>query len=492
MREAVEQLVSEGKTLEAERLLRADLNEAVRRHGKRSLPHSQALFDLAALFVAMGALERAVEFMEDAAAVRGHDSETRKARLTYLMNLGELLMRAEAPDRAEKVLRRGLEERASFYGKDHAGYAYGAEALAELLLTRGRSADALALAESAQAIFAAQDHERAPQSLALKLIATKAARGADALGLPSDDRLSDPLLEAVAQGIWDRATLMPLEVMLAALDELDGLMAGRPTLKRARLNGLAFKANLAREREAYPVAIAAAEHLAELLGDGPVGEPDDADERVRAREGLALLLGLAGRDEEADTRHRQALALAARVGSPGIESRVRRNYGLFLAERTRAAAAREMLGAAVDSARDAGDPDLTGAALTAYGIFLQHQGEPDQARTRLEEAVSLLPPAEPTLLYARAHLEALKRGGACDCASHMPAAIADSVKALVSRQLPPDLVADLGVELAAGGKPNVTVSLARAPTAAERQLIAQVIEHAVLEIQKRIREEGER
>jgi hypothetical protein len=51
---------------------------------------------------------------------------------------------------------------------------------------------------------------------------------------------------------------------------------------------------------------------------------------------------------------------------------------------------------------------------------------------------------------------------------------------LVSRLLPPDLVADLGVELAANGKPNVTVSLAREPTANERQRIEQVVEHAVL------------
>lgn len=490
MREAVEQLVRAGKTLEAERLLRADLNEAVRRHGKRSLPHARALFDLATLFVALGALERAAEFAEDAAAVRGHDSETRKARLTYLMNLGELLTRAGKPDRAEKVLRRGLEERASFYGKDHAGYAYGAEALAELLLARGRPADALALVESAYTIFAAQDHERTPQSLALKMIATKAARGANALGIPSADGLSDALLEEVAQSVWDRAPLMPLEVTLAVLDELDGLMASRPTLRRARLNGLVFKANLAREREAYPVAIAAAEHLAALLGDGPASGADDADERARAREGLALILSHAGRDGEADTRHRQALALAAQTGSPGLESQVHRNYGLFLAERARADAARDMLGTAVDLARVASDSDLTGAALTAYGIFLQHQGEPDQARPRLEEAASLLPPAEPTLLYARAHLEALKRGGACDCARHIPAAIADSVKALLSRQLPPDLVADLGVELVANGKPNVTISLARAPTTNERELLEQVVEHAVLEIQKRIREDS--
>jgi tetratricopeptide (TPR) repeat protein len=325
------------------------------------------------------------------------------------------------------------------------------------------------------------------------MLAIKVVHGANANGLPSDAPFPDPVLDEVAQSVRDRAPLMSLEATLAALDELDGLMASRPTLLVARRNGLVFRANLARTRGAHAVAIAAAERLIELLGDGPVSDPDDADDRLRAREGLALLLGEAGRKNEADATYRTAVALAARFGNPGLESRVRRNFGLFLAEQAQLDAARDMLTTSVAFARAASDPDLTGEALTAYGIFLQHQGTPDKARPLLEEAVSLLPPAEPTLLYARAHLEALKLGGACDCARHMPSAIAASVKALVARQLPSDLVADLRVELPdGGGKPNVNVFLARPPTDEEGQLLGKVIEHAVLDIQKRIRDEKTR
>jgi tetratricopeptide (TPR) repeat protein len=492
MRDEVVRLVREGRTLEAERLLRADLDEAVRRHGQHSLPHAQVLFDLAALFVNMGAMDRAAEFMEEAASVRGRDDEARKARLMYLMNLGELLARAGKPERAETVLRRGLEERASFYGQAHAGYAYGAEALAEVLLARGRAPESLALAESAHAIFAAQNHERTPHALALEMIAIKAARGPTAPGVPAGATLSDAMLEAVAEGVRERAPVVPLEATLATLDELDGLMTGRPALMVARRNGLAFKANLARESGAHAPAIAAAERLIELLGDAPPRDAADADERLRVREGLALFLSDAGRTDEADAAYREAVALAARFGHAVLQSRVRRNFGLFLAERSEPAAAREMMTAALVLARSANDRDALGAALVAYGIFLQHQGEPAEAQRLLEEAAAVLPPAEPMLLYARAHLEALKRGGACDCARHMPGAIADSVKALVLRQLPPGLVGDLRVELQADAKPNVSVFLARQPTAEERQLLAQVIEHAVLEIQKRIRDEKTR
>ena len=55
MREAVSRMMDEGRTLEAEQLLRVDVDDAVKRHGKHSLQHAQALFDLSALFVNMGA-----------------------------------------------------------------------------------------------------------------------------------------------------------------------------------------------------------------------------------------------------------------------------------------------------------------------------------------------------------------------------------------------------------------------------------------------------
>jgi tetratricopeptide (TPR) repeat protein len=296
----------------------------------------------------------------------------------------------------------------------------------------------------------------------------------------------------VSQGVRERASVVPLDATLATVDELDAAMAGRPALTLARRNGLAFKANLARERGAHAPAIAAAERLIELLGDAPPRDAADADERLRAREGLALFLSDAGRIDEAGAEYEKAVALALRLGFAALESRVRRNFGLFLAERSRPAAAREMMATALALGRTANDRDALGAALVAYGIFLQHQDEREEARRLLEEAAALIPPSDPTVFYARAHLEALKRGGACDCARHMPGAISDSVKAMVLRQLPSDLIGDLRVELQPNAKPNVSVFLAREPTADERRLLEQVIEHAVLEIQKRIRDETTR
>ncbi len=47
--------------------------------------------------------------------------EATRDRLTYLMNLGDVLARCEEYEEAEQVLREGLAERERFYGRQHPG-----------------------------------------------------------------------------------------------------------------------------------------------------------------------------------------------------------------------------------------------------------------------------------------------------------------------------------------------------------------------------------
>jgi hypothetical protein len=62
--------------------------------------------------------------------------------LSYRLNLGMVLRMAGRLDGAETELRHGAEDRLAFYGREHPGYAFGLEPLAEVLLQRGNASEA--------------------------------------------------------------------------------------------------------------------------------------------------------------------------------------------------------------------------------------------------------------------------------------------------------------------------------------------------------------
>ena len=71
----------------------------------------------------------------------------------YLMNAGQLLNRAGQTDEAIEVLQTSLLEREAAYGPEHAGTAYGQQALAEVYMSAGRFAEGLELSERALTTF---------------------------------------------------------------------------------------------------------------------------------------------------------------------------------------------------------------------------------------------------------------------------------------------------------------------------------------------------
>src|SRR5690349_18089422 len=130
-------LLREGRLVDAEDLMTRELQAVTARHGQGSAAWASAQCDLGNVLLNADQLGRAVDCFRLAASVAGHDDESRKDRLTYRMNLGMTLRMAGRLDEAEKELRQGLEERLAFYGREHPGYAFGLEPLADLLLARG-------------------------------------------------------------------------------------------------------------------------------------------------------------------------------------------------------------------------------------------------------------------------------------------------------------------------------------------------------------------
>ncbi len=136
--------------------------------GVNSLAHANSLFHEATLHCAAQDLVRAAEYCRRAIEVCPNDKAGQKERLTYLMNLGQMLNRAGNLPGSIEVLRRSLEERVAFYGAGHAGVAYGHQVLAESLVMSGSYSEGLEHAEAACNIFERERHFEYPNTFALR------------------------------------------------------------------------------------------------------------------------------------------------------------------------------------------------------------------------------------------------------------------------------------------------------------------------------------
>jgi tetratricopeptide (TPR) repeat protein len=168
-----------GDKLGAEEVIHTAVKQAAVQAGAGSPLYAQALFHEAIILVNVGDFSRAVEACRAAAAVPANDRASQKERLTYLMNLGDLLTRTGQLDEAERVLRDSLAERQAFYGLDHPGYAFGLTSLAELFLSKGQAREALVTIDQAVAINRASGHEKFPSDLALRGFAVKMVQGVE-------------------------------------------------------------------------------------------------------------------------------------------------------------------------------------------------------------------------------------------------------------------------------------------------------------------------
>ena len=106
-------------------------------------------YNAAVCCLGSGQESNAVDLLRKASAIKGDDKDSQKDRLTYMMNLGDVLTRIGDLNEAEKHLKIGLEEREYFYGESHPGVAFGLTPLAANLLAQGRAEEAVPLIDRA-------------------------------------------------------------------------------------------------------------------------------------------------------------------------------------------------------------------------------------------------------------------------------------------------------------------------------------------------------
>ncbi len=459
------ELLRSGEPLEAEAFMASFVTDAAARVGTEHAEYASAQFDLACLMLHLGDAARAADCLREAWRVPADGPQSQKDRLTYNMNLGEVLTRLGQSQQAERVLREGPALRAAFYGREHPGYAYGLEPLAETLLARGALAEARPLVEEAARNLWNHGHDHVAEVLALRVYVLVAAQAGteEVYELPA--RLDDELFDRFAWRCVSRAEHCAPALGLAVLLGLQKHLEARDEAGQLRwFQATAGISNTARDLGEHGVRIRAFD---EML----VHEPGD--------QRLEMLLGraLAHSDNKdiaaADADYRAARELAGQ--DLARLSHVCRNHGLMFSEAAQHDRAEALLAEAVETASRADHAELLARALIARGIFLQHRGELEQARGMLEMAVPSLPANDHEGLAGRSHLDAIVHGRSCGCGD-MSQALTQALRELVLPFVTPGLVRQLSIDASTGG---VSCELSREATQEELEQLDRVLRQAI-------------
>src|SRR4051812_32462319 len=220
-------LIQSGDEKQAEETVLQAVRDADAKHGAGSPELARAYHDLGSVLMQLGRYGAAVEAFKGACdGPVPTDPTARQDRLTYQTNLGLALQFADKFDDAEKVLRENLDARKEVYGPDHVGYAFGQEALADLLLRQKKANDALELLNPAVATFLKIRHPRIAHAIALRAEALRANDRPEPpfAGL---DPLPDQIIAEIAQTALSRVNLIDPALSRMVLGDLDDLLTKR-------------------------------------------------------------------------------------------------------------------------------------------------------------------------------------------------------------------------------------------------------------------------
>ncbi|MEV4533098.1 tetratricopeptide repeat protein [Asanoa sp. NPDC049518] len=461
-------LVRQGQLAQAEDVMVREVQAVAAKHGRGSVRWAEAQCDLGTVLMNCDQLGRAVDAFRAAASVDpGSDYEARKDQITYRMNLGIVLRLAGRIEEAEAELRQGLRERLAFYGKEHAGYGFGLEPLAAVLLQRGNLAEARQVVDETVDNFWRNGHERVATAIALRgeIMAAGGETGPLFLGL---DQLPEHVVEQVAAAVISQGQGNP-----AVLTDLAAALEARlgPD-HQATLNVLSALANTGHGRvDAIQRVLASYDRQ---------GRDEEA---LMATLGLALAQSDSGDDAGALASYESAYALANRLRRPELVSQTLRNWGLALKEVGQLGPAEQRLAEAVAVARGGADRETLGRAGVALGLFLQHEGRLSEAEKVIEEGLSALDPVHPDALIGRSHLGAVREGRTCGCGD-LPSTISDAFRDFVMA-IPQDLLADLRVTIVDHDF-KIDVELRREPAKDELERLNEVVQSAHAEFRRRI------
>ncbi|MFB4283104.1 tetratricopeptide repeat protein [Nonomuraea sp. MTCD27] len=471
-------LLREGRLVDAEQVMVRELQDITQKYGSGSPEWASVQCDLGNVLLNSDQPARAVECYR--AACSGpvpRDPEAHKDRLTYRMNLGMVLATTGRLDEAEAELRANVRERLAFYGREHAGYAFGLEPLAEVLLRRGDLRAARETVEETIQNFWRNGHERIATALALRARIVTAAGGGEP-AFVALEQLPDEVVEEVALAVLNRVGERP-ETDGAVLSLLAEAMEARlgPD-HQATLNALSQLANSDRSGDGAGRVVAIRKVLASYHRQGR------AEEALMAELGLAMAQSDTGDLEGALRTYAEALDRAQGLGRADLVAQVLRNWGLALSEAEQPAEGERRLREALSAAEYSGNQELLGRVRIALGLFLQHQERLAEARHIVEAGLGTLDVAHPDALVGRSHLGAIMEGRSCGCGD-LPGVVAEAFREFVHSRLPQDLLADLGVSLKDGDF-AVSVELRREPTQDELDQLNRVIQTATAEFRRRV------
>ncbi|HZT78609.1 MAG TPA: tetratricopeptide repeat protein [Gemmataceae bacterium] len=469
-----------GDTVAAEEIITTAAHEARAKYGPGSPEDAVAQNELGNILINVGQLPRAIAaYREATSGPWPEDKQAQRDQLTFLMNLGMALQWHNQLEEAEEALRRGLKGREDFYGKQHAGYAFGLEPLAEVLLRRGKLDEAVQLAEEALRNFWNNGHERVVTALVLRAEAWKAAKK-EGNPLAPAAQLPDHLLQQLADHVYSRVGRTDVRLSWAVLNDLVPLLEARfGEAHEVTLGALSVLANVGRGAGEPEARLATIRRFIQACDRW--GRPEKALQGVQ---GLALALSEAKQHEAAGAAYRDALQRADRLGDAAQKSQVRRNFGLFLAEQERRGEAEPKLREAVAEAERARDKEMLGRAEIALGIFLQHGGKLDEARDFTARGVSRLAPSHPDAVSGRSHLKAIESGDSCGC-GNTGEAMAEALREFVLSRVPEGLLDRLEVKWE-NNNFAIQVYLNREPSQQEVEHLGRIIQHAQEDFRKRV------
>lgn len=462
--------------------LLVDAVEAARQaSGAESAAFARANHELGMFLAGLGHHHRAIKAYREAIVHEDpNEPQVVRDRLTYTMNLGDLLRRVGELAEAERVLRRGLVDRERFYGRQHAGYGFGLEPLVEVLLRRGALEEALQAASALVANFWNNTHPRVAAALALRCEILK-ARGAEEPAFGGLEHLPADIFIDTARATVSRALeAEPVVAQRMLVDVLQAVDERLGETSDLAIRVLSAATDVARKHHQTEEREAALRRLLERCHQ----RGDDLDV-VECLQGLALCQSEAGKHDLAIDTYGEACAVVERLDDPENHARVLCNLGLYLAELGRREEAETTLRTALDRAREAGGGEVVGRSLVALGIFVQHGRELEEAQALLAEAIEHLAPSEPDAICARSHLDAIEQGGTCGCGD-MDHAFARTLEAMIADQLPVGLLEAVHVD-PSGRDGAIEVRLARAATEEEHIAIERVLRHAQAEVVRRIK-----
>jgi tetratricopeptide (TPR) repeat protein len=398
------QLVKGGSAAAAQQLMRATVEEVAKKQPGTSL-YAEACFKEALIFQSIGALAEAEAACRLAVNVAAETDTAKKERINYLTHLGDILASGRKFEEAETFLREALRQREILFGTEHASYAGGLSALADLLMAQGKAPEALALIEEALRIVSRAKHERWPADLAHRAFILKTASGTEAIAFDAWPELSRGMQKTLMIQVAHLAKHGPPPLAQAVLTELHARIDATPELDPVAILGIDIAlANAAQQNGDHSTRITACEEMVRLCSMMP-----DRHQLTLAQQALAMALDDAGRSDDVATAYDSAVQTARQVNDLPLLSNVLRNYALSADKAGRAEQAGRLYSEAVDHGASSGDWFTHGRSTVAYGIFLQRAGRRDEARGLLEEAVAHLPPSHPDFDEAQRQLEALSR-----------------------------------------------------------------------------------